>query len=205
MQGIEKRVFTLDSLKVERRGKAGELRIVGHAAVFNTAVDIGGWFREQVAPGAFRRAIAEDDVRSLFNHDPNYILGRSKAGTLKLSEDDTGLHTITIPPDTSYARDLMVSLERGDVNQMSFGFRVRKEQWDEGSADLPLRTLLEVELFDVSPVTFPAYPTTDVGLRDMARTGLESLEVFRKARQPEAVSAAAAIRRAMKARATIAA
>lgn len=170
MNDIERRVFTLDRLQVERREKDAS-RIVGHAAVFNQAVSIGGWFNERVAAGAFSRAIKEDDVRALFNHDPNLILGRNKAGTLALSEDETGLMTVTVPPDTTYARDLMVSMERGDVTQMSFGFFVRKQEWDE-TGDVPLRTLLEVELFDVSPVTFPAYPTTDVGLR--------TLEAYRK-------------------------
>lgn len=170
MNDIERRVYTLDSLQVERREKE-QTRIVGHAAVFNQPIEIGRWFREKVAPGAFKRAVAEDDVRGLFNHDPNLILGRNKAGTLELKEDDTGLHTVILPPDTSYARDLMVSMERGDITQMSFGFFVRKEEWDD-TGEIPLRTLLEVELFDVSPVTFPAYPTTDVGLR--------CLEAFRK-------------------------
>jgi uncharacterized protein len=160
---IERRLFVMDGMKVERREKE-KPEIVGHAAVFNREANIGGWFIESVAPGAFKRAITEDDVRSLFNHDPNYILGRNRAGTLKLSEDDTGLMTVTAPPDTTYARDLMVSIERGDVSQMSFGFRVTKQEWDE-SGDILKRKILEVELFDVSPVTFPAYAQTDVALR----------------------------------------
>ena len=170
---LERRAFQIDGMKVEKRADgAGELRlIVGHAAVFNQWVDIGGWFQERVAPGAFARAIQEDDVRSLFNHDPNYPLGRNKAGTLTLAEDENGLLSTTTPPDTSYARDLLVSIERGDVSQMSFGFRVRKQEWDE-SGDMLKRTITEVELFDVSPVTFPAYPQTDVGLR--------VLEAYRK-------------------------
>lgn len=174
---LERRVFTLDALQVERRDKEA-VRIVGHAAVFNREIEIGRWFREKVAPGAFKRAIAEDDVRALFNHDANLILGRNKAGTLTMKEDDTGLHTVTLPPDTTYARDLMVSMERGDITQMSFGFRVRKEEWDD-TGEMPMRTLVEVELFDVSPVTFPAYPTTDVGVR--------SLEAYRKA-QPRGMT-----------------
>lgn len=160
---VERRAFAVDLMEVREDDK--KLRtIVGHAAVFNREADIGGWFAESVAPGAFRRAIAEDDVRSLFNHDPSYILGRNRAGTLKLSEDEQGLLTTTSPPDTSYARDLLVSIERGDVSQMSFAFRVLREEWDE-TGDVLKRKILEVELFDVSPVTFPAYTQTDVGLR----------------------------------------
>lgn len=171
---IERRVYTMDKLTVERRDQSAP-RIVGHASVFNQEVEIGRWWREKVAPGAFHRAVAEDDVRALFNHDANIVLGRNRAGTLKLSEDEIGLAYDIIPPDTQAARDLLVSIERGDVSQSSFGFRVRKEQWDE-TQDPPLRTLLELELFDVSPVTFPAYPTTDVGLR--------SLEAWRKEKTP---------------------
>lgn len=164
---VERRAFTVDRMAVERAAdKAEERLIVGHAAVFDQEADIGGWFLESVAPGAFRRAIAEDDVRSLFNHDPNFILGRNRAGTLKLSEDDTGLLTTTVPPDTTYARDLLVSIERGDVSQMSFGFYVRKQEWDE-TGEVLRRRILEVELFDVSPVTFPAFVQTDVSLRSI--------------------------------------
>lgn len=169
---LERRVFRMDKLVVERRDKEAP-RIVGHASVFNQAVDIGRSFREKVAAGTFRRAIAEDDVRALFNHDANIVLGRNRAGTLKLSEDDVGLAYEITPPDTQAARDLLVSIDRGDISQSSFGFRVRKEEWDE-TQDPPLRTILEVELFDVSPVTFAAYPTTDVALR--------SLEAWREAR-----------------------
>jgi hypothetical protein len=166
LKDLERRLFVLDGMKVERR-KDEKPEIVGHAAVFNREASIGGWFIEVVAPGAFRRAIAEDDVRSLFNHDPNLILGRNRAGTLKMSEDDTGLMTVTTPPDTTTARDLLISIERGDISQMSFGFRVRRQEWDE-TGEILKRKILEVELFDVSPVTFPAYTETDVSVRSAA-------------------------------------
>lgn len=179
MNEIERRAFAVDRMIVNR---ADEKRpeIVGHAAVFNREADIGGWFIESVAPGAFRRAIAQDDVRSLFNHNPDFVLGRNRAGTLKLSEDDTGLMTVTQPPDTTIARDLLVSIERGDISGMSFGFRVLKQEWDE-SGDILKRKILEVELFDVSPVTFPAYPQTDVALRSL--TGVPGDVMARLERQ----------------------
>lgn len=188
---IERRAFAVDKLGIERADK--EPRIIGHAAVFDREADIGGWFLETVAPGAFRRAIMEDDVRALFNHDPNFVLGRNRAGTLKLSEDDVGLAIDIAPPNTQFARDLVLSIERGDISQMSFGFYVRKEEWDE-TGDILKRRLLEVELFDVSPVTFPAYPQTDVGLR--------TLEAYRKARPRglTTVSAGAVIRCGIKSR-----
>jgi HK97 family phage prohead protease len=178
---FERRAFVMDALKIEARADAKETRrIVGHASVFNRDADIGGWFLERVAPGAFKRAIREDDVRALFNHDSNIVLGRNKAGTLKLAEDDVGLAIDIDPPDTQWARDLMVSIERGDINQMSIGFRVLKQEWDE-TGEVAKRTLLEVELFDVSPVTFPAFVETDVGLR--------SLAAYRKTQSPKGLTA----------------
>lgn len=138
--------------------------IAGHAAVFNSDTVIAGLFVERIAPGAFTKAIGRDDVRALFNHDDNFVLGRTTAGTLRLSEDDRGLAYEADPPDTTWARDLVVSIDRGDINQSSFGFLPVRQEWDE-SGDLPIRTILEVQLFDVSPVTFPAYDDTDVGVR----------------------------------------
>ena len=140
--------------------------ISGHAAVFNEEADIGWGFREKIAPGAFRDSIKSDDVRALFNHDPNHVLGRNKAGTLKLHEDSKGLAIEIVPPDTQFSRDLMTSIKRGDIDQMSFGFQTVAEEWREGEDGEPdLRTLKEVRLFDVSPVTFPAYTGTDVAVR----------------------------------------
>lgn len=182
---FERRAFVMDALKVEQRTDKDKetRRIVGHASVFNRDANIGGWFIESVAPGAFKRAIREDDVRALFNHDSNIVLGRNKAGTLKLAEDDVGLAIDIDPPDTQWARDLIVSIERGDIDQMSIGFRVLKQEWDE-TGDVARRKLLEVELFDVSPVTFPAFVETDVGLR--------SLEAYRKTLAPKGMTSAAA-------------
>jgi len=141
-------------------------KIVGHAAVFDQlSVDLGS-FREKIAKGAFKKTIQEADVRALWNHDPNYVLGRTKSNTLKLQEDDKGLAIEINPPNTTWARDLMESIRRGDIDQMSFGFRAVKEDW-ETEGDQLIRVLREVELFDVSPVTFPAYPTTDVQVRKL--------------------------------------
>lgn len=174
-------------LKSEKRAaKVGELRaagadgqprtITGYAAVFGSDADIAGYFIERIAPGAFAQAIARpDDVRALWNHSDNYVLGRTSAGTLKLEEDNRGLKVEITPPDTQWARDLVTSIERGDVTQMSFCFRARREEWDE-TGEIPIRTLLEVELLDVSPVTYPAYEDTEVGVR--------SLQDFRAAKTP---------------------
>jgi HK97 family phage prohead protease len=144
--------------------EGGVRPIGGYAAVFNSDANIGGYFVERIAPGAFANAIGRDDVRCLFNHDDHYVLGRSASGTLRLSEDDRGLAYEADPPDASWARDLVASIERGDISQSSFAFRATREEWDE-TGPLPIRTILEVQLFDVSPVTYPAYDDTEVGVR----------------------------------------
>src|SRR5690606_29136668 len=104
--------------------------ISGHAAVFDTLSEPMWGFREKIAPGAFDDVL-EDDVRALFNHDPNFILGRTRSGTLKIAVDMRGLQYEIDPPDTQPARDLIVSMERGDVSQSSFAFIVAEDDWDE--------------------------------------------------------------------------
>lgn len=158
---MERRALTAP---LEVRASDTGRTIAGYAAVFNSETDIGGFFREKIAPGAFGPSL-KADVRALFDHDSSKVLGRTKAGTLKLSEDDHGLKAEIDLPDTQTARDLAASMERGDIDGMSFGFRVTKQEWDETS-DPPLRTILEVELFEVSVVTFPAYADTEIALRD---------------------------------------
>ncbi len=143
--------------------------IEGHAAVFDSwSETLGGIFpfKEKVKRGAFMESLDNDDIRALFNHDPNYVLGRNKSGTLRLLEDEQGLRVRINPPDTQWAKDLRTSIERGDINQMSFGFTVEEDSWAyENGVDV--RELRKVKLFDVSPVTFPAYSATDVGVRGM--------------------------------------
>jgi len=154
---IERRHFALQELRVEGAGQ--QRRIIGYAAVFGAlSGDLGG-FQEKIQQGAFAKTITEADIRALFNHDANYVLGRNKAGTLKLWEDQRGLGIEILVPDTHWAQDLIVSMERGDVDQMSFSFRVVRDSWSH-TADSSIRTLIEVELRDISPVTFPAYPQT---------------------------------------------
>jgi HK97 family phage prohead protease len=165
---IERRSFAVDSLNIEMREDSKPV-IRGHAAVFNQLSEDLGGFREQIAPGAFIEAIERDDVRALFNHDANFVLGRTVSKTLRLSEDARGLAIEIDPPDTQAARDLMVSISRGDVSQMSFGFTIRPggQDWAKDDDGRTIRTLKKVRLFDVSPVTYPAYPQTDVALREM--------------------------------------
>jgi HK97 family phage prohead protease len=146
-------------------GKKPKIR--GHAAVFDKKSEDLGGFREIVKPGAFTRTIAQGaDVRALWNHDPNYVLGRTKSGTLRLEEDKRGLAVEIDPPDAQWAGDLLRSIDRGDVDQMSFAFRAVKQTWDDSDPKNIIRSLDEVQLFDVSPVTYPAYPQTSVSVRE---------------------------------------
>lgn len=157
------------TIKVERRDASPPL-IRGHAAVFDSLSENLGGFREVIAPGAFDDVLG-DDVRALFNHDPNAILGRSTAGTLRVGVDAAGLTYEIDPPDTQAARDLLVSMERGDVRESSFGFRVARggDTWDENDDGVLIRTITKVaRLYDVSPVTFPAYPDTDAAKRTLS-------------------------------------
>ena len=157
-----------------REGEDGKIR--GHAAVFNIESNAGRYFREKVASGAFADSIQKDDVRALWNHDANYVLGRNVSGTLTLREDAQGLYYEIDPPDTQWARDLIVSMKRGDITQSSFGFEVIKQEWVEEKDALPLRIIREAKLWDVSPVTYPFYQQTDVAMR--------SLDEFRNSSKP---------------------
>lgn len=166
--GYESRVV---HAKVELRAKdEGGPRIEGHAALFDSMSDDLGGFREKISPGAFKDAIPVSDIRSLFNHDTNFVLGRTKSGTLKVEEDERGLHTVTDAPDNDTIRHIVLDpIARGDVDQMSFAFRIHPEgDTYEDTADGIVRTILPggvAELYDISPVTFPAYPDTEVGVR----------------------------------------
>lgn len=141
-------------------------KIEGHAALFEKLSEPMFGFREKIASGAFTNSLRKDDIRALFNHDANYVLGRNKAKTLKLREDDLGLYIEIDPPDTQWAKDLQESIRRGDISQMSFGFITLKDEWQHTKGKDSIRTLLEVKLYDVSPVTYPAYPETSVKVRD---------------------------------------
>ena len=126
--------------------------------------DLGG-FKERIAKGAFDRTLKDGaDVRALVDHNPSLILGRNKSGTLKLKVDSKGLRTTIDLPDTTVGRDIKTTIDRGDVDGMSFGFRTQTDAWELQDGET-VRTLKDVDLFDVSVVAFPAYPDTSVALR----------------------------------------
>lgn len=161
-EGLERRYFPFE-LRAADEGDGNML--AGYAAVFDElSVEIWG-FREKIAAGAFADTIAVDDIRSLWNHNTDWVLGRTTNETLRLSEDETGLAVEIDPPDTQIGRDAVVSIRRGDVSQMSFAFAVLDQKWDIDENEQYIRTLLRVKLYEVSPVTFPAYPATSIAVR----------------------------------------
>ncbi|MCK1541437.1 HK97 family phage prohead protease [Bradyrhizobium sp. 179] len=149
-----------------RASDAGGKVAKGYAALFNNRTDIGDFFTETIAPGAFAETLKKSDIRALIDHDSGRVIGRSSAGTLRLKEDEKGLAVEIDLPDTTDGRDLAVQLERGDISGMSFGFRVTHDEWDE-SGKVPARTIHKVELFEVSAVAFPAYDDTTIALRSL--------------------------------------
>jgi HK97 family phage prohead protease len=170
---IERRTFTVQDVEA-RQAEDGTMRLRGYAAVFNDA-SVPLPFKETIAPGAFRKTLSETpDVRLLINHE-GLPLARTKNGTLTLIEDERGLFMDAEIADTTEGRDLYKLVERGDVDQMSFAFRVIRQKWNE---DRSTRTLTEVSLADgdVSVVTYPAYPTTTVEAREALRNAIDAIK-----------------------------
>jgi HK97 family phage prohead protease len=176
MKKIERRTYTVRN--VEARSDDGEMRLSGYAAVFNEA-SLPLPFREFIAPGAFRKTLQETpDVRLLINHE-GLPLARTKNGTLTLTEDENGLRFDAVLADTSESRDLYTLIERGDVDQMSFAFRVIRQKWNDDRSE---RTLTEVSLSDgdVSVVTYPAYPATTVEAREALIRAVQAVKEGRE-------------------------
>ncbi|WEX07378.1 HK97 family phage prohead protease [Chelativorans sp. AA-79] len=155
-------------LPAEIRADEDVVKVSGYAAVFNQAADIGCYFREIIHPGAFRAAITRDDVSFLINH-AGLPLARSRSGkgTLMLAEDDHGLKIdSTLDADDPDVMRIVPKMKRGDLDKMSFAFRATRQEWDE-TGEIPVRHVYELDLFDVSVVTEPAYEGTEIGLRSL--------------------------------------
>jgi HK97 family phage prohead protease len=178
----------------EVRSEGSSFNFYGYALKWDARSQNLGGFRELVAQGSTSESIGRDDIRALFNHDPNLILGRNRSNTLRLSEDSTGLHYEVDMPDTTYARDLATAMERGDVSQSSFGFKTAPggDSWAEDADGFPLRTLNSISLFDVSPVTYPAYTdsTSGVGSRALASLAEQRGIPVGRLDSPDAIRAA---------------
>lgn len=186
-------------LGVEVRSESEKRTLVGYAAVFNSDADIGGYWVERIAPGAFTETI-KGDIRALVGHDSSKIIGRTKSGTLRLSEDAKGLFVEIDVPDTTVGNDLWVLVDRGDISGMSFGFRATKDTWDE-TVDPPVRTIQALELFEVSAVVFPAYDDTTIGKRSLDAARAEA-EVAKSESERRSENKTAAARRIAERRAT---
>lgn len=152
------------SLELRDAGEGDGMSFRGYAAVFNSDSEPLP-FIEQVAPGAFSKSLeSRNNIRMLLNHEPAQVLGTTRSGTARISEDDHGLLVDADLPETSFGRDLSVMMKRGDVESMSFGFSV-PEGGDEWREHNTRRILHEVRLHEVSVVTFPAYPATVATVR----------------------------------------
>jgi len=171
---VERRAFPVKEFRVKQT-EDGETVLAGYSAVFDSPSENLGWgeteVRELIMPGAFAAALKQSDCRALFNHDANFVLGRESAGTLTIKEDSKGLYSEIHLPDTTTARDLAVSVRRGDIKEQSFCFVVGVDEWEENHDEKKvIRRIREVrELIDISPVTYPAYPDTSIAKRSFDR------------------------------------
>jgi len=178
MKTLEVRHFPMQ-LRVVGDDTAPKLE--GHIAVFNQlSDDLGGW-REKIAPGAFAETIKIHDIRALWNHENDLVLGRNKAGTLELAEDEVGLTFKNDPPATTWFRDRLVSLRRKDVTGCSFSFYTDAHEWGTEPDGTQVRTLKKVTLVEVSPgVTFPAYPQPDTQVAQRSMQAWQAVEAQKK-------------------------
>jgi len=168
MSEYEKRCFASEVRSLIEEGQAA--KIIGNGAVFNSRSENLGGFREIIMPGAFDNVL-NDDVRGTFNHDPNFILGRSSSGTLRLNINAEGLGYEIDAPETQTIRDLVLApMTRGDIKESSFGFRVASdgEEWLRDDEGIVIRKIhLVSRLFDIGPVTFPAYHAASSAQRSL--------------------------------------
>lgn len=181
----EQRILSIEDVEWRKSGSGdGQLTIRGHASIFDRlSLDLGG-FRERIAPGAFTKALDQNpDVHALWDHDTKMVLARTKNKTLELREDPIGLHFWAKVADTSYARDLRVLMERGDVDQASFAFTIAPggDEWnihEEDGTEVVERTINEIgDLYDVTITAQGAYPQTDASvvahMRSRIKTEIE--------------------------------
>lgn len=177
----EMRALQLRSGEFQTREDGGELTIEGYFAVFNSNYEIWEGASESIAPGAFDSSIS-GDIRALTNHDTTLVLGRTKANTLELKTDSHGLWgRVRINPNDSEAMNTYERVKRGDVDQCSIGFLIRSQETDFREDGSIHWTITDVELFEVSVCTFPAYEETSVSARrkDAAEIRSRQLEAWK--------------------------
>lgn len=167
--------------------------LTGYAAVFNSKSKAmkakNGTFTEMIMSGAFANTITKPNIMALWNHDTGAPLGRTGAETLILREDEYGLNTTIILPDTNIGRDAYQNVKNKLITKMSFGFNVIRENWTKDENGVPLRQILEVDLFEVSPTTFPAYEATAIGVRSEHDINMPEIPDLDRSSDTENVSA----------------
>lgn len=167
MNQMEKRELLSSNLEI-REVEGGLRTIVGYAVKWEMkSVTMGYWrrFKEQFKRGAFTDSLTQDDQLALWSHDYSQVLGRTKNGTLRLFEDEIGLRFELDLADTTLGDDTYKTIKRGDVDGVSFGFQMVKEEWDESDPDNIVRSVTKAKLVEISPVAFPAYPDSQVSAR----------------------------------------
>lgn len=166
MTTVEKRNLTTNSVEI-REDDEGKRTLTGYAIKWEMKSVTMGWrrFREQFKRGAFTESLTNEDQLALWSHDTSKVLGRTKNGTLRLFEDEIGLRFELDLLDTTLGDDAYKTIKRGDVDGVSFGFSMLKQEWDEADPDNVIRTITKAKLLEISPVAFPAYPDSEVSAR----------------------------------------
>ncbi|BCJ86459.1 HK97 family phage prohead protease [Effusibacillus dendaii] len=173
---IERREIPISDVEV-RTTEGQNTVISGYAARFDKlSVPLWG-FREQIRKGAFENSVRNNNVKALWNHNSDIPLGSTKNGTLKLQEDDQGLRFELELPESNWGQFAAEAIRRGDVEGVSFGFQVKKDEWDKSDPKNVIRTLVEVDLIEISPTPFPAYPQTSVGVRSLQEVFEENVKI----------------------------
>lgn len=158
---------TSSSVEV-RQNDDGKRTLTGYAVKWGLrSSKIANRFFEVFEKGSFRESLENSDIRALWSHDKSKVLGRTKNGTLRLTEDDIGLRFELDLPNTTLGNDVFESINRGDVDGVSFGFRNAISKWNKQTPNEVVRSINKAELFEISPVGFPAYPDTTVSVRDL--------------------------------------
>lgn len=166
---FERRNFPITDMEV--RSEEGQPTVLrGYAAVFEKlSVPLWG-FREKIQKGAFAESLSKNNIKALWNHNSDFPLGSTEGGTLRLEEDERGLLFELELPDNSWGRDAGIAIQRKDADGVSFGFTVKKDSWDNSNPDDTIRTLEDVDLIEISPTPFPAYPSTNVSARSIVES-----------------------------------
>ena len=163
-------------------GEASPGTLEGYAVVFGKFSQNLGGFVEQVDPAAVRKSLADKTpVVARFNHDDNFLLGTTEAGTLTLTADEVGVRYRVDLPNTSAGRDMAALAKRGDLRYSSFAFHTVADDWGVTERGFPLRTLTDIQLVDVAPVVTPAYRDSTVGLRSLAAAVHMDVDAVREA------------------------